>query len=116
MSTVSSYVKQALALVKGDDQEVLTIKNERKVKTYLKSQISSLENKRVDLEGDQENAEEALANAKYSISDNKIIAVPDAATYLATLKRAEATLESVKDSLADVDTSIAYYTDLLASF
>jgi hypothetical protein len=116
MSTLSSYVKQALALVTGDDQTAQAIKNERKVTSYITSQISSLRSKRVDLEDKLETAEENLKNAKYSIKDGKVVPVPNAETYLYNLKEAKAAVEAVTESIEDVDSSIAVYEAELASF
>jgi hypothetical protein len=74
MSTLSSYMKEALAIIKGDTAEAIAAKNERKGKSAFESQIAALRAKLVDDESAIEEAEEKLKEAYYPssiISDAK---------------------------------------------
>lgn len=56
---LNSFIKQFVAVVKGDDAEALAIKTQRTAESGLKSQIAQLQGDLIGLEDEVENAEES---------------------------------------------------------
>lgn len=92
MSTVSSFVKQFVAAVKGDDVKVQAERNYRQAKSGLKSQISSLEGDTINLEIKIEEAVET--QKKMRINAGKPITDRD--SYVENLIEAENNVKSAK--------------------
>lgn len=111
MGNVTSFVKEVLARLSGNEGQVVAEKNYRKAKSAINSQLAALRAKEVDEESAVENAEEQLHNAKYPtdlIDDNKY--------YVQNIVAAETKLKSAQNSLEETRTSIEYFDALLKEF
>lgn len=105
------FIKQVVARIKGDDAEVLGTKIARKALSAVEGQIAALNSKKVDIEGEVEDAKEALTAAKYPDT-----MITSNSGYIDGIKRAQETLDAKSADLADIEASIKYFTELLASF
>lgn len=106
-----SFVKQVVAKLKGDDNEVLAEKISRKAISAVDSQIAALNAKIVDLETEKENAEEKLNEAMYPttmITDNKY--------YCDNIVRAQSAVDVATENLENAKESLVYFKALLAKF
>ena len=108
MSTLSSYMKEALAIIKGDTAEAIAAKNERKGKSAFDSQIAALKAKLVDDESAVEDAQERLKEAYYP---SHIIS--DAKYYVQNVVEREEALEYAKSCKKQTEDSIAKYEDTI---
>lgn len=63
MNKVNSFIKQFVAIVKGDDAEALAQKTLRQADSGLKAEIACLQGDTVAFEDAVEQAEESLQNA-----------------------------------------------------
>lgn len=108
---ITNFGKQVLARLKGDDAEVLALKIERKASSAFKGQVAALEAKVVDLENIVADKEEALQNAIYPSA-----LFTDNSSYIASIQRAQASLDEAKENLQQAVDSITYFNKLQASF
>lgn len=105
------FIKVVVARIKGDDAEVLGAKIARKALSAVEGQIAALNSKKVDVEGEVEDAKEALLAAKYP--DTMITNNGD---YIDGIKEAQEELDSKLADLKDIEDTLEYFTVLLASF
>lgn len=61
--TLTNYVKEMIARIKGDDAEAIAIKNQRKAISAFKTELALKQNKVLSLEDTVEEANENLNNA-----------------------------------------------------
>lgn len=111
MNKVSLFVKETISRLKGDDTSVIAIKNYRKAEAALKSQVANLEAAVVDQESTVENAEDALANAKFPVN-----LITDNTSYLRGIKNAQESLDAAKSVLSNTKDNITYFKTVLADF
>ena len=111
MSTVSSYFKQALAILVGDHASEIAAKNERKANSAISSQIATLEAKEVDDEALVDDAEEALKLAKYpkEVITNNL-------SYVTNIKYKQEALDDAKTTLESTRDSIKYFQAIKSDF
>lgn len=62
---IKNYVQTLMALLQGDEDKAIALKNARKVSALVKGQISALNSKLIDQENDLEEAVEKAEEAKY---------------------------------------------------
>ena len=106
MTKMESYIKEAVALIKGDDAEVLAAKNWRKSVSAFKVQLAVMEGNLVSKEDKVDNAKEVLKKALYNngvlIQDNK------GDDYIQNLIYAQDTVEKCERELAAHKKTIAF--------
>jgi DNA repair ATPase RecN len=105
---VNSFVKQVVARLKGDDNEVVAQRVARKAMSAIEGQIAALKAQLVDDEQRVEDAQEMLDNAIYPtavFSDNR--------RYCQEIADAHTRLENSKESLKATQDSIEFFTNLL---
>jgi len=105
---VNSFVKQVVARLKGDDNEVVAQKVARKAMSAIEGQIAALKAQVVDDEQRVEDAQEYLDNMIYPtavFSDNR--------NYCVNIVNAQSRLEDAKDALKSTQDSIDFFTTLL---
>ncbi len=111
MKTMKSYVKETLARLTGDNNEVVAQKNYRKATSILNGQVAALKAKQVDAEGVLEEAEEALKSAKFP---STLIERGD--SYMSNLNSAKEVVADAKASLEAVTSSIKEAEQTLSEF
>lgn len=104
----SKFAKEVVSRIKGDDAEVLASKIERKAKSALRSQINSLEARKVDLEQSKEDADLGLENTIYT--DKAIVNGED---YIKGIKYAQERLDLAASNLEAVEEAIEFWEDIL---
>lgn len=95
-SAAAMFVKEVIARMKGDENEVIAISNYRKAKAGLKTQISIKEGELVDLEEKADNAHRDLQAATFPIDK-----VENGNDYVVNLISKKNALEEAKDAVAD---------------
>jgi hypothetical protein len=113
---ISSFVKEVLARIKGDDQEVAAIKIERKSRSAIGQQINALESKVVDDEDAVKDAEDVLTATVYPTDIAVFAGEKGSQNYINAINNARKALETKKDNLEETQESLAYFKSLLASF
>lgn len=111
MNKVSNFIKQVIAMAKGDEATVIAAKNERKAISSLKGQIASLEGKKVDAENAVEEAKEALHAAKFPT-----VQIADSKHYLDNIRTKKAAVDAAQEELDAIEDSIEYWTELHDEF
>ena len=101
---ISNFMKQCIAAIKGDDAEVTALKIQKRATAALNSQISSKTGTLVKLEEAEEDAAEALAQARI----NKGARIKDNKAYLVSLMTAESNLADAKQCLTDHQKTIDF--------
>ena len=105
---VNSFVKQVVARLAGDDNEVVAQKVARKAMSAIEGQVAALKAQIVDDEQRVEDAQERLDNAIYPtevFSDNR--------SYCQRIANAQADLDAAAEILASTQESIEFFTKLL---
>jgi hypothetical protein len=105
---VNSFVKQVVARLKGDDNEVVAQRVARKAMSAIEGQIAALKAQVVDDEQRVEDAQEYLDNMIYPtsvFSDNR--------AYCQNIVNAHAQLENAQETLKATQDSIEFFTALL---
>lgn len=105
------FLKEVVSRLKGDDAEAKGAKIARKAVSALEGQIASLNSKKVDLENNLEDAQEALSNATYPtevFTNNQ--------TYVQGILNAQQSVDQAKENLESTEKAITYFTSLLAKF
>lgn len=108
---IKSFVKQTLASLTGNTDEVLAQKNFRMAISAVDGQIAALKADLVDAEERVKDAEEALEAAKYPST-----AITNRTAYLAGIVDATENLEEAQASHANVKASIAFNEALKSEF
>lgn len=105
---VNSFVKQVVARLAGDDNEVVAQKVARKAMSAMEGQVAALKAQLVDDEQRVEDAQERLDNAIYPttmFSDNR--------AYCQSIANAQANLDAAKETLKETQDSIEFFKTLL---
>jgi hypothetical protein len=105
---VNSFVKQVVARLKGDDNEVVAQRVARKAMSAIEGQIAALKAQVVDDEQRVEDAQEYLDNMIYPtsvFSDNR--------AYCQNIVNAHTQLENAQETLKATQDSIEFFTALL---
>jgi len=105
---VNSFVKEVVARLKGDDNEVVAQKVARKAMSALEGQVAALKAQLVDDEQRVEDAQERLDNAIYPtevFTDNRM--------YCQRIVAAQESLDSANEVLTATQESIEFFTKLL---
>lgn len=105
---VSNFVSQIISRLKGDDAEVIALKNERKADSALQSQIQALKSKLVDDESALDDAKESFENSIYptdKITHNQ--------SYVDGIARHQKNVDNAQETLDSTKESIAYFTKIL---
>lgn len=108
---MKSYVKETLARLTGDNNEVVAQKNYRKASSILNGQIAALKAKQVDSEGVLEEAQENLKAAKFP---SELITRGE--SYIEQLNYAKERVKDAQQDLDDVKASITEAETTLAEF
>lgn len=111
MNPMKSYVKQAIASIKGDDAAALAQKNYRTANAATKGQLAALEAKKVRDEDNVAAAQERLDAVKYPAER-----ITNSEEYILDLVHANRVLVSAKDELDSTEESIKFFNDLLEEF
>jgi len=93
---MGNFAKEVIALLKGDEEQKVAVRNERKAHSAIKSQIASLESQIVDREFAVEESVEALKLARYPTKDIK-----DPKAYLKEVLTAKLLVENLELELED---------------
>lgn len=109
-ATVMSYVKQVLAIVKGDANEANAAKNQRLATSQIQIQISLLEAQEVQNESKLEIAEEKFKNAFYGVDSNGNIRTIGE-DYTQTLLDLDAEITAIKAENEELSKVIAKLKD-----
>jgi DNA repair exonuclease SbcCD ATPase subunit len=107
MSTVvkaKTFINQFVALIKGDDAEVLAQKVQRKAESALETRLASLKGTVVDMEDKVTDAEENLQNARVNYGKE----ITDRDYYIDNLINANLRLEEAKTNLENLKYTIEY--------
>ena len=114
MSTVkkgSLFVKQVVALLKGDDTEALANKIARRAISAVEVQIASLKGKIVEAEGEVETATERLHKATYPTQ-----MFTDGASYCSGIIRAQEALDRTKEALENLNETLKFWETQLEKY
>lgn len=107
---VSSFCKEVVARLSGDNDEAVAQKIARKAMSALEGQVAALNSSLIDDEQKVEDAEETLANAIYPTS-----VFSDGKRYCQTIADAQAALDTAKEELENTKNSIEFFKKLLKS-
>lgn len=105
------FLKEVVARIKGDDAEVLGAKIARKAVSAVDGQIAALKGRKVDVEGEVEDAKEALATAKFPV-----VMITDNRAYIEGIKKAQEAYDKKVQDLSDVEDSLKFFDALLTTF
>jgi DNA repair exonuclease SbcCD ATPase subunit len=104
-----TFIKQFVAMVKGDEAEAIAAKVQRKAIAALDSELANLKGELVDkeqaLEDANENLSKAILNNGNEISDRKY--------YVQGLIKAKAQITEAQDSLEDLKHTISVLEGIL---
>ncbi len=111
MSQLKSFVRESIARLTGDTNQVIAEQNHRKALAAVKGQLAALESEKVNAEELVDDAKKALENAKYP--DHKIV---DSTSYLNSIHEAQDELNDAEAALTSIDLSIKFNAALKAEF
>lgn len=111
MSTVTSYYKQMLGFLKGDNAQVIAAKNERKSNSAIQGQLAALRAKQVDDESRVEDTQEALTKAYFPTD-----LITDNGYYIRNIIRAKEALDTASTTLTSTKDSITFFEGLAKDF
>ena len=111
MNKFSNFYKQTIALLTGDKDEQIALKNERRSKAQLKNQLSLLDLEISKQEDLVEQAEDRLTKAKFPSH-----LIEDGEAYLRGITQAYDNLESVRARLEDLEKTQKFWDDLQKEF
>jgi len=105
---MSSFVKEVVARLSGDNDEAVAQKVARKAMSALEGQVAALRSTIVDHEQALEDAEEALGNAIYPTA-----VFSDSKAYCAGIAKAQAKVDDARETLETTKESIEFFSKLL---
>jgi len=108
---MKSYLKQAVAYIKGDTENVIAEKNYRKLTNAIKGQISTLTATKDNKVDDLDNAKEALNKLKFPETT-----ITDAARQLQRILEQQEVVDEINEEIADIDHTIDVLAKLQAGF
>ncbi len=109
MNKMKTFVKQFVAIVKGDDAEAQAQKALRQADSALKTQVSSLKGDTIDLEEKVNDAKEAQANAL--VNNGEVIS--DRNGYVRKLLAAKNNVTEAEETLKTHKLKIAFLEEQL---
>ena len=112
MSTVSNFLRNIKANLKGDKTEIASIRFEKMVMNELKQQIGSLESQSDKEQFAIENAEDKLKNLMYPEDVNIItqyVEQDNIESYFQALINQEAEIERLKKQKEQTEKSLTWY-------
>lgn len=108
---VTKFVELVIAKLKGDENQVIAIKNERKASNGFKSQLASLDSKLSDKETELEEAKEALESA---ICPTNLIS--DINEYFSVIKNKRERMLALQDEVEMIKESIEWFKEQQAKY
>lgn len=108
---VKSYVKQALAFITGDTNQVVAEQNFRSADAAVNGQVYAQKAKLVQAEQKLEAAQKALDEAKYPTTSIK-----NTDSYIQQLVASNNYVESAQEEVDNVKKAIAFFEGLTAEF
>lgn len=105
---LSNFCREVKARLKGDTEEIVAAKNERKATAAIEGQINALKSILVDKEDKVTEAEEALGNIIYPV---ELITNPSG--YVAAIKEKQEILDRAQEDLESTQETLNYFTTLL---
>jgi len=103
---VTKFVELVIAKLKGDENQVTAIKNERKASNGFKSQLASLDSKLSDKETELEEAKEALEAAICPVN-----LISDINTYFNSIKNSRQKVLMLQDEVDSIKESIEWFKE-----
>lgn len=101
---MGKFADKVAKKIEGGDAASIGAKVESKVRVLLTTQVSLLNNSKVDLELKKSDAEDNLENVLYPTT------IPvDGESYLYAVKNAKERLESIEEQIKETEESIAFY-------
>ena len=101
---MTNFVDKVLALLEGNDEKGIAIKNERLAKAAFKQQLATLEGAKIDAET---KVDEAFDNYESKVFPIKVI--EDRSSYMFNIKNAKENLDEAEQDLDDVIDSIKFW-------
>lgn len=111
MNNLTNFYKQTMALLTGDKDQQIALKNERRSKAQLKNQLSLLDLEISKQEDVVEQAEDRLTKAKFPS-----VLIEDGEAYLRSITSAYENLQSVKARLEELEETQKFWSGLQAEF
>lgn len=108
---IKSYLKETLARITGDKDEVIAQRNYRKASASIKGQLAALESKLVNDEEAVQEANEALNKAMYPTE-----LITDQQEYASNLAYHNESVQDAQDQLETTKASIEFYKKVLVDF
>ena len=108
---VTSFVKEVMARLTGNDDQVIAEKNYRLANASVKGQLSSLEGKLVKSEIELESAIEALSATKYPTT-----LIADSSSYVRNIRSKQESVDTAQEELQSIKESIEYFNGLYLEF
>ena len=101
---MTNFVDKVLALLEGNDEKGIAIKNERLARAAFEQQLATLEGAKIDAET---KVDEALDNYESKVFPIKVI--EDRSSYMFNIKNAKENLDEAEQDLDDVIDSIKFW-------
>lgn len=108
---LGNYASTLLALLTGDETEKLALHNERRASQAINKQLSSLNDRKITLQEEIENAEETVKLAEYPTTK-----IEENSSYCSKMVKADEILKQAKQNLEDCEASIKYFEDKRSKF
>lgn len=108
---ISSYVKQAMAFITGDTNEVIAQQNFRSADAAVNGQIYAQKAKLVQAEQALEAAKKKLEAAKYPISN-----ITNTEAYINNLVEANNNVEVAQEKVEMITKAITFFSGLVKEF
>lgn len=107
MKKSTNFIKQIVALIKGDDAEVKALKIQKQADSACKIELAILEGKTIDLEGKIETAKENLDLARVNYGE----LIEDRTQYVRNLFIAKNNLIKAENDLVQHLDNLAFLTE-----
>lgn len=111
MGKMNSYLRETIALFKGDTDKVLAEKNYRVATSALDIQIAGCKAELLKREGQLDSAKDALKAAKFPTER-----ISDTTKYLNTIRIAQDEVDTCEDGMKEIEESIQYWESLKEEF
>ena len=107
MNKINAFVKEFIAIIKGDDAEALGLKNWRYAESALKIQITSLGGELIKREDEVEKAKEQLLRARVNFGNE----ITNSDIYSSQLLRYKDNLTKVEKELEATKRTIEFFNE-----
>lgn len=111
MTKVKSYVKQALAFITGDSNQVVAEQNYRSADAAINGQVYAQKAKLVQAEQKLETAKKAFEEAKYPTT-----VIRSTENYVQSVVAANNSVELAQEEVDEVKKAISFFEGLIAEF